>query len=333
MKLLTMLIAIPLAAQSPAVTLTWAETAFPPGSTLPPGTAYSIYRSTGTCVAPTFGKLASAILPQTYTDTAVQPGNYCYQVTATAPGIPETLPSNAALAIVPAVVPPPPPACPASSSATWLPMAFPVQQTAAFTVMFTAVPSQAATDAVVGLSNGPATGYPSMAAIVRFAPSGNIDARNGGSYAANVAFPYAPGINYHVRMVVDPTRQVYDAFVTGPTGPEVKIASTFAFRTEQALTTSLNFWSIHSNTPTSGSITVCNFTLGVAPPPPPPPLPTVSGFSCVAAGLGSTCTVNLTGIAPKGGMIVTVSFASGASVTTLPVAIAAGVNNGSFRIQ
>jgi hypothetical protein len=306
-----------------SVTLTWSDNQA--------AVRHSIYRATGLCAgAPAFGLLASGIVPDAFTDSTVQPGNYCYQVTTVNPlAVPtESAPSNAVLAVVPPVTPPPPPTCPVSDSVTWQPVAF-TSQTMPFTVLYTATPSAVATDAVLGLSNGAATDYPSMAAIVRFAPSGNIDVRNGAAYAANVAFPYAPGINYHVRLVVDPSKHLYDAYVTAPTGPEIKIASAFAFRSEQAGALALNSWSIHSNTPTSGSITVCNFVVGIAPPPPPPPLPTITGYTCV----GGSCTVNLSGPAPTGGMIVTVSLASGAATATLPVAILAGSRTGSFQIR
>jgi hypothetical protein len=172
-----------------------------------------------------------------------------------------------------------------------------------------------------------------MAAIVRFAPSGNIDARNGSAYAANAVFPYSPATNYHVRMVVDPVHHTYDAFVTAPTGPEVRIAAAFQFRTEQATASVLNSWSIHSNTATSGSISVCNFVISTIPPP-PPPVPTVTGYTCVQSGAaGANCTVNMSGPALAGGMTVVINLSSGAASATLPVVIPAGASAGSFTIR
>src|SRR5881394_2756000 len=56
-------------------------------------------------------------------------------------------------------------------------------QTGTFHVEFAATPSARYIDAVVGVSNGPATGWTNLAAIVRFAPNGLIDARNGSTYS------------------------------------------------------------------------------------------------------------------------------------------------------
>src|SRR5262249_16601805 len=62
-------------------------------------------------------------------------------------------------------------------------------QTSKFRVDFDAVPSSSPMDGVTGLSSGAASAFTSLAAIVRFAPSGSIDARNGGAYAATTSVP------------------------------------------------------------------------------------------------------------------------------------------------
>ena len=88
-------------AQTPqhSVTLTWTDTANPQGTT------YSIYRSQGLCSGtPTFSKIASAVTVKTYKDDTVQPGNYCYEATATFNGM-ESAPSPTALAPVPSWAP------------------------------------------------------------------------------------------------------------------------------------------------------------------------------------------------------------------------------------
>jgi len=100
MKLAIGLLCVTCMAQTQhVVTLTWTDTANPSGTT------YSVYRATGLCSgSPTFSKIASAVAPKTYDDTSVTPGNYCYQVTATANGM-ESAPSNTAMAPVPAFAP------------------------------------------------------------------------------------------------------------------------------------------------------------------------------------------------------------------------------------
>jgi fibronectin type 3 domain-containing protein len=100
LALLILLCAGVLAAQTThSVSLTWQDTLNPSGTT------YSVYRATGLCSGtPTFSKIATALTVKTYQDTTVQPGNYCYQVTATANAV-ESAPSNTALAPVPSFAP------------------------------------------------------------------------------------------------------------------------------------------------------------------------------------------------------------------------------------
>jgi hypothetical protein len=73
-------------------TLTWSDTANPTGTT------YNVYRFAGLCSgSPTFTLLASAIAPKTYQDASLNPGNYCYVVTAVYQAA-ESVYSNSALA-------------------------------------------------------------------------------------------------------------------------------------------------------------------------------------------------------------------------------------------
>lgn len=82
-----------------SVKLDWADTQNPAGTT------YSVYQATGLCSgAPVFAKVATAVTTKTYTVTSVAPGNYCFQVTATANGF-ESAPSNTAAAAVPSFPP------------------------------------------------------------------------------------------------------------------------------------------------------------------------------------------------------------------------------------
>lgn len=62
------------------VTLTWADTANPPGTT------YNLYRAGGLCdSAPIFANIAARLSAETYTDRVVT-GPYCYGVTAESDG-------------------------------------------------------------------------------------------------------------------------------------------------------------------------------------------------------------------------------------------------------
>src|ERR1043166_2381989 len=66
-------------------------------------------------------------------------------------------------------------------------------QSAPFTATFTAVPSASNIDGLIGLSLGSASGFTSLAAVVRFNNTGAIDARNAGAYAAAFKVLYTPG--------------------------------------------------------------------------------------------------------------------------------------------
>ena len=87
-------------AQQPhTVTLNWQD------ALNPAGTTYSVYRANGLCSGtPTFSKIATAVTAKTYQDTTVQPGNYCYAVTATFNAV-ESAQSNTTQPAVPAFAP------------------------------------------------------------------------------------------------------------------------------------------------------------------------------------------------------------------------------------
>ena len=157
-----------------------------------------------------------------------------------------------------------PPGC-SASSLTWQNSAF-TAQTGSFTAQFDATPNGTGLDGVTGLSVGAAAGFTDLAVIVRFNAAGQIDARNGGAYAAASAIPYTAGTSYRFRLEVDVPSHTYAAYVTPAGGSEATIGTGFAFRTEQATVTSLANWALFSD---AGTHTVCNFAItGSAPPVP-----------------------------------------------------------------
>ena len=161
----------------------------------------------------------------------------------------------------------------ASSGAGWQNRAF-TNHTGTFTVEFDATPTAAPFDSVVGLSKGAQTAYTGFAAIARFNPSGNIDARNGGAYAAASTIPYSAGVTYHIRLVINVSAHTYSIFVKPAGGAEQTVGTNFAFRTEQNSVTGLDWWGVYVNPSKPGSTTVCNFTISSDPPPTPTPSPT-----------------------------------------------------------
>jgi glucose/arabinose dehydrogenase len=132
-------------------------------------------------------------------------------------------------------------------------------QAGTFTVTFDATPSVSPMDSVVALSNGPRTAHTGFATLVRFNTTGNIDARNGGAYAAVSTIPYAANMTYTFRLVVNVTNHTFAAYVKPPGGAEVVIGMNYAFRTEQNTVTRLNSWTIQTDAPNTGKL--CNFAV------------------------------------------------------------------------
>jgi|GEM_PF-1740189 len=164
---------------------------------------------------------------------------------------------------------PPPPGCETTTSG-W--QNFPIDsQTGRFTATFAATPAAAGMDGVIALAPNEVTGYGNCAVLVRFAPNGRIDARNGGTYSAVTAIPYTPNAEYLFRLEVDAAAKRYDAYVTTPSGSTAVLASGYAYRSEQSGCSALNNWACISAV---GAIEVCDFAIdsdGPQPPPPPPP--------------------------------------------------------------
>lgn len=146
---------------------------------------------------------------------------------------------------------------PMTSSALWQNRAI-APKSGTFTATFDTIPNAANINAVTGFSALAASGYQDVAALVRFSPTGTIDVRNGSTYTAKVAVPYAAGKSYRVRMVINVPYRRYDVYVTPAGGTETQIAAAYAFRTEQAAVNVLNNLSIFAG---SGSHQVQNLSL------------------------------------------------------------------------
>ncbi len=144
-----------------------------------------------------------------------------------------------------------------TAGATWQNTAFP-SKSGTFTATFDGTPSASAINSVMALSQGVQTTYTGFATLARFNSSSDIDARNGGAYAAASVIPYSGGSTYHFRLVINVTAHTYSIFVTPPGGAELTVGSNFAFRTEQNTVTSLDHFGVSAAT---GSNTVCNFSV------------------------------------------------------------------------
>lgn len=130
-------------------------------------------------------------------------------------------------------------------------------QTGLFTAEFDAVPNQANMDGVTGICLGSADAYSDLACIVRFNPSGNIDARDGGTYTADASVSYSASTSYHFRLEINVVSRTYDVYVTPSGSSESTLASNFDFRTDQSSATELDSWAIFAY---AGSHTVSNMS-------------------------------------------------------------------------
>ena len=129
------------------------------------------------------------------------------------------------------------------------------EQQQRFSVEFTAGPRSENTDAVIGLSQGAATGLTDLGPIVRFNPSGYIDARNGQEYEADVMIPYDPTNSYSFRMVINVPHHTYTVDVLCAPDDVRTLATDYAFRTEQSQVSSLDHWAWWSS---PGSLYMCD---------------------------------------------------------------------------
>jgi hypothetical protein len=124
---------------------------------------------------------------------------------------------------------------------------------------FDATPSTANLDAIVGVSQGPATSFDDVAAAVRFNPDGSMDARDGDTYRAMAnRLTYSAGTTAHFVMLLDVPAHTYSVL----RGIDL-LAKDFAFRSSQASVASLGNLVLESDSD-SGALSRC--AVAVEPP-------------------------------------------------------------------
>ncbi len=141
-----------------------------------------------------------------------------------------------------------------TATSAWTNTAF-TAQTGSPTVKFNATPSGNDINTVVGLTDNAQTAYTGLAAIVRFNPSGFIDAYNGTGYSALSSIPYTGGTKYSFWFQLNIPAQTYNVYVTPEGGSQVQIGSNYAFRLNAP---TLNNVTYHAEV---GSDNVCSFNL------------------------------------------------------------------------
>ncbi len=144
--------------------------------------------------------------------------------------------------------------CTASNNINWTSQSI-SEKNSNFSVEFNITPNMSNMDGVFGFSDTAATTYSQLGMIIRFNTSGNIDVRNGPSYASTTVVPYSPNTTYNFRMTVDFNTKKYNVYVSQGTQQEILLADNFDFRSEKSSLYRINSWSTFSN---FGAITICD---------------------------------------------------------------------------
>lgn len=286
------------------------------GATLPLGATVSPTNATNKSVVWSSSNSAAATVNSSGVVTGVAAGS----ATITATTVDGGFSGQSVITVTAAVV--------ITSANGFVSIPAPPDKTGTFTVTFDAAPSISPMNTVVGLANGSQTAYTGIAVGLRFNPTGMIDARNGGAFAAASSIPYAAGVSYHFRLTVDVTSHTYSAFVTPAGGSEVTIGSNYAFRTEQNTVTKLNTWVADVSATPGGAL-----TLSVGTNPPVPVTGVTVAPATVSIGIGATTQMTAT-IAPANAsnQAVTWSSSNPAIASVNNSGVVTGVAAGSANV-
>ncbi|HRX87686.1 MAG TPA: hypothetical protein P5572_21885, partial [Phycisphaerae bacterium] len=123
---------------------------------------------------------------------------------------------------------------------------------------FDATPDAGSIDAYVAVAQGASDVVADYAAVVRFAPGGVIQARDGASFAADAVVAYQADARYAVRVVADVAAHTYSVYVTPPGGAEQRLADGYAFGAAQSAADEVDTWAFTAG---AGSLTVCAASL------------------------------------------------------------------------
>jgi len=206
--------------------------------------------ATTTFSQPTIGSASPTSTLTIQTLGATNPGAYPITISATDGSVTHTAP---ALLIINSLSG----ACIEQLGNNWINGTIPTQ-TGTFTAEWDATPSTALNNSNVGLSLGPQSAFTGLAIAGRFNPTGQIDARNAGVFAAATTINYAAGVKYHFRAVVNVATKKYSIYVTPAGGSEITIGTNYGFRSEQAGVTSLDHWDAISQV---GLVQLCNLVI------------------------------------------------------------------------
>ncbi|HEU0037152.1 MAG TPA: hypothetical protein VFQ53_41365 [Kofleriaceae bacterium] len=109
-------------------------------------------------------------------------------------------------------------------------------------------------DALIGLAATTPTRFSDLAAIVRFNPAGYFDVRDGSSYRYDTFMNWSFATPYWFTVDVDIPAKRYSVSVFDGVNPPVRIATSYAFRTEQQAVTSLDQIAMYVDAPDDGYV-------------------------------------------------------------------------------
>jgi hypothetical protein len=133
-------------------------------------------------------------------------------------------------------------------------------QTSTFEINYSCIPAASGIDAVTGVGGDLVETFTELACIVRFAPSGVVDVRDGSGYRASSTLTYKANTLYRVGMNINVATKRYSVTVTPEGGTPVVLATNYAFRTEQNTLSELKtFAFVRVGT---GSLRIQNIAIG-----------------------------------------------------------------------
>jgi hypothetical protein len=134
-----------------------------------------------------------------------------------------------------------------------------LHQSGLFTATFEAMPSVAPMDGLIGLSANPTTALSGLGPIVRYNAEGLIDARDGAAYRYDQRVTYSARSHYYFQLIIDVVNHRYTVDVAGDDYRWQRIATNYAFRSEQSSVTYLDNWATWSYW---GTVRICGFHVG-----------------------------------------------------------------------
>jgi hypothetical protein len=134
------------------------------------------------------------------------------------------------------------------------------RQNSPFRAEFDVTPSNGPVDGWIGITNGQQSISTGFASIVKFTPSGLIQASRDRTFEADKPISYSTGVTYRFRVEIDPVNRTQSLFVTPSGKSEEVIGRNYKFTGSQGDVTLFNNWGSFIETG-KGRLKVCNFRI------------------------------------------------------------------------